>query len=285
MSPLRQRMLDALQLRGMAKRTQEAYIDAVARLARHYRCSPGKLDSQQVQTYLLHLLRARGLSRSTVNQAGCAFRFLYGTVLGRSEVMQIPLGAPPQCLPEVLSREELARLFECAPHLKARTFLMTAYGSGLRLNELCHLRVADIDSATDRMCLRVVQGKGGKDRYVPLPWDLLAVLRTYWRTARPRQWLFPASRDAGRPLDATSAQRWWGVARDAAGIGKRGGIHTLRHCYATHLLEAGVDLHSIGQWLGHRHLSTTTRYMHLVRPDASAGARREPLALLSALPH
>ena len=143
MSPLRQRMLDALQLRGMAKRTQEAYIDAVARLARHHRCSPDKLDSQQVQTYLLHLLRARGLSRSTVNQAGCAFRFLYGTVLGRSEVMQIPLGAPPQCLPEVLSREELARLFECAPHLKARTFLMTAYGSALALERV-------VPSAGDR---------------------------------------------------------------------------------------------------------------------------------------
>lgn len=284
MSPLRQRMLDALQLRGMAKRTQEAYIDAVARLARHYRCNPEQLDSHQVQAYLLHLLRERGLSRSTVNQAGCAFRFLYGTVLKRSEAMQIPLGAPPQRLPEVLSRAEVARVFACAPHGKARTFLMTAYGSGLRLSELCHLRVADIDTAADRMCLRVVQGKGAKDRYVPLPADLLAVLRSYWRVARPRQWLFPASSDRTRALDKHCAQRWWGVARDAAGIGKRGGIHTLRHCYATHLLEAGVDLHSIGQWLGHRHLSTTTRYLHLARPDVSAGARREPLALLSALP-
>jgi site-specific recombinase XerD len=277
-------MLDAMQLRGMSVRTQRAYIDAVIHLSRYYRGSPEALDGEQIQSYLLYLLRERKLSRSTVNQAGCAFRFLYRVVLERSETVQIPLVAAANRLPELLSREEVARVFACAPHPKARTLLMTAYGSGLRVSELCHLQVNDIDSAEDRMCLRVVQGKGAKDRYVPLSPDLLEVLRTYWRAARPRHWYFAAEHDGTRAIAVTTAQRWWGMARDAAGITKRGGIHTLRHCYATHLLEAGVDLHSIGQWLGHRHLSTTTRYLHLARPDLSAGARREPLALLSALP-
>ena len=139
MTPLRQRMLDALVLRGMALRTQEAYIEAVARLARHYKRSPETLTVDEVQRYLLHLLRERHLSRSSVNQYGCAYRFLYGTVLGLDgDAFQIPLAAAPQRLPEILSREELARLFAAAAHLKSRTFLMLAYGTGLRLSELCH---------------------------------------------------------------------------------------------------------------------------------------------------
>jgi len=285
MTPLRQRMLDALVLRGMAARTQQAYIDAVASLARHYRRSPDQLSADEVQRYLLHLLRERHLARSSVNQYGCAFRFLYGNVLGLDGVaFQIPLAAAPQRLPEILSRAEIAALLECAPHLKARTLLSCGYALGLRVSELCALRPEHIDSATDRMCVRVVQGKGARDRYVPLSAELLDVLRRYWRAAHPRGWLFPASRDASQALQLKSAQRWYYHARDAAGITKRGGVHTLRHCYATHLLEAGVDLHCISQWLGHRHVSTTTRYLHLVRPDVPDGARRTPLALLGALP-
>jgi integrase/recombinase XerD len=163
MTPLRQRMLDALELRGHAARTREAYIDAVARLARHYRCSPDALSAEQVQAYLLHLLRDRQLARSSVNQYGCAYRFLYGTVLGLDgDAFQIPLGHATQQLPEILSREEIARLFAAARHSKSRSLLMLAYATGLRLSELTHLRVADIDSAADRMCIRVVQGKGAK---------------------------------------------------------------------------------------------------------------------------
>ena len=285
MTPLRQRMLDALVLRGMALCTQEAYIDDVARLARYYRRSPDTLTADQVQGYLLHLLRERKLSRSSVNQYGCAYRFLYGTVLGLDgQTFQIPLAPAAQRLPEILSREELARLFAAACHLKSRTFLMLAYGTGLRLSELCHLRVEHIDSHTDRMCIRVEQGKGGKDRYVPLAEDVLQLLRAWWRSAHPRTWLFGGARDASRPTDTGSAQRWYYLARDAAGIAKRGGIHSLRHAYATHLLEAGIDLYSLQQWLGHNHVSTTTRYLHLARPDAPDGARRDPLALLGALP-
>ncbi len=285
MTALRQRMHDALVLHGKAARTQDAYIDAVARLARHYRRSPDRLSNEQVQQYLLHLVQTRRLSRSTVNQAGCAFRFFYGTVLGHDgAAFQIPLARAPQKLPEILSREEIARLLACAPHFKARTLLSCAYALGLRVSELCALHVAHIDSAADRMCVRVVQGKGAKDRYVPLSAELLDLLRRYWQAVRPCPWLFAAATDASRPLAIEQAQRWYHRARAAAGISKAGGIHSLRHCYATHLLEAGVDLHSISQWLGHGQVSTTARYLHLARPDAPDGAHRAPLALLAGLP-
>lgn len=284
MSSLRQSMVDAMLLRGMAPRTQQAYIEAVARLGLHYGHSPHLLSAQEVQQYLLHLIGPRKLSRSTVNQYGSAFRFLYGTVLGLDgQAFQIPLGRAQQRLPEILSRAELARLFASADSLKARTFLMLAYSTGLRLTELCHLRPQDIDSHPDRMCIRVVQGKGAKDRYVPLAADVLELLRTWWRSARPEPWLFGAQRDPSRPLDASSAQRWYHGARAAAGITKRGGIHGLRHAYATHLLEAGFDLYHLQRWLGHNHVSTTTRYLHLAQPGTD-GARAQPMALLSALP-
>ena len=284
MTPLRLRMLDALILRGMALRTQESYIEAVSRLARHFGRSPDTLSAEQVQQYLLHLLRERQRSRSTVNQYGCAFRFFFGTVLGfEGKEFHIPLGIAPQRLPEILSREEIARLLAVTTRLGPRTFLMLAYGTGLRLSELCHLRVCDIDSHADRMCIRVVQGKGGKDRYVPLAPDVLQALRTWWRSARPQLWFFPGQGDGSQPINEATAQKWYQGARSNAGITKRGGIHTLRHCYATHTLEAGADLYSLSQWLGHRHVSTTSRYVHLARPDAPDGARGNPLNLLGAL--
>ena len=285
MTPLRQRMLDALVLRGKAVRTQQAYVDAVARLAGHFARSPDTLTSQEVQQYLLHLLRERKLARSSVNQYGCAYRFFYGTVLGwDGDAFQIPLAPAPQRLPEILSREELARLFAAACHDKARTFLMLAYGTGLRLSELCHLRAEHIDSHADRMCIRVEQGKGGKDRYVPLADDVLQLLRAWWRSAHPGPWLFGALREPSQPLNGKIAQRWYYAACAHAGITKRGGIHSLRHGYATHLLEAGVDLYSLQQWLGHGHVGTTMRYLHLARPDQPDGARAARLSLLSALP-
>jgi site-specific recombinase XerD len=283
MSPLREQMIDAMQVRGLASRTQKAYVAAVAALARHYGCSPQTLDAGQVRNYLLYLARERHLARSSVNQAGCAFRFLYYTVLLRPQQFQVPLAKSQQRLPEILSREELARLFACAPQGKPRTVLMAGYGLGLRLGELCRLRVADIDGHADRMCVRIVQGKGGKDRYVPLPQDVRELLRQWWRQARPHKWLFASQTDPRRPLCDESAQRWYHAARSRAGITKQGGIHTLRHCYATHLLEAGVDLHSLSQWLGHRHVATTMRYLHLARPDAPDGIRRAPMELLHQL--
>ena len=287
MTPLRQRMIDAMVLRGFAARTQKTYLSAVGQLARHHHCSPELLSDEQVQAYLLYLLQERQRSRSTVNIMSCALRFLVCEVLGQSERRaQIPLGRAPQRLPEVLSRAEVAALLSAPMALKARTFLTTAYGSGLRLSELCNLRGCDIDSAPDRMCIRVVQGKGGQDRYGLLTAELLELLRTYWRTCRASasgaDWLFPSRSNPSRRIDHTTGQRYFYLARDAAGITKVGGIHTLRHCFATHLLEAGVDLNSISKLLGHAQLSTTSRYLRMARPGYGAGGNA--LSLLSQLP-
>jgi len=287
MTPLRKRMLDAMVLRGFAQRTQETYLGAVIRMAQHYDCSPDLLSDEQVQAYLLHLLQERHRSRSTVNLTSCAMRFLVCDVLGQTERrVQIPLGRSPQRLPELLSRAEIAALFGSLTSTKARTFLMTAYASGLRLSELCHLRGCDIDSAPDRMCIRVVQGKGAKDRYSLLTPDLLAQLRLYWRTcrvgARAHDWLFTRRCDPSQPLDPGSGQYYYYTARTAAGITKVGGIHSLRHAFATHLLEAGVDLSGISKLMGHAQLSTTSRYLQMARPGHFAGD--SALALLSQLP-
>ena len=269
MSPLRQQMIDAMVLRGLARRTQQAYLSVVAQLAAHYHCSPDRLDGAQVKAWLLHRITERHLAYTTVNQAVCALKFFFDTVLGRrAEAITIPYAHTPQRRPEILSREELARLFEAATNLRTRTLLMTAYAAGLRVSEVCALRVADIDSAPDRMCIRVVAGKGGKDRYTLLSPSLLEALRVYWRICKPRDWLFPRTTDAARPFDVSSAQRAYYRARDRAGITKTGGIHTLRHAFATHLLEAGVDLATLAKLLGHGHLSTTQRYLHLARPGS-----------------
>lgn len=269
MSPLRQQMIDAMVLRGLARRTQQAYLSVVAQLAAHYHCSPDRLDAAQVKAWLLHRITERHLAYTTVNQAVCALKFFFDIVLGRTaEAIAIPYARTPQRQPEILSREELARLFEAAANLRTRTLLMTAYAAGLRVSEVCALRVADIDSAPDRMCIRVVAGKGGKGRYTLLSPSLLEALRVYWRICKPRDWLFPRTTDAARPFDVSSAQRAYYRARDRAGITKTGGIHTLRHAFATHLLEAGVDLATLAKLLGHGHLSTTQRYLHLARPGS-----------------
>ena len=287
MTPLRKRMLDAMVLRGFAQRTQETYLGAVIRMALHYDCSPDLLSDEQVQAYLLHLLQERHRSRSTVNLTSCAVRFLVCDVLGQTERrVQIPLGRSPQRLPELLSRAEIAALFGSLTSIKARTFLMTAYASGLRLSELCHLRGCDIDSAPERMCIRVVQGKGAKDRYALLTPDLLDQLRLYWRTcrigAKGNDWLFTSRRDPSQALACGCGQYYYYTARSAAGITKEGGIHSLRHAFATHLLEAGIDLNSISKLLGHAQLSTTARYLQMARPGISTGGAA--LALLSQLP-
>ena len=282
MSPLRQQMIDAMVLRGLARRTQQAYLSVVARLAAHYHCSPDRLDGAQVKAWLLHRITERHLAYTTVNQAVCALKFFFDIVLGRTaEAITIPYAHTPQRQPEILSREELARLFDAAANLRTRTLLMTAYAAGLRVSEVCALRVTDIDSAPDRMCIRVAAGKGGKDRYTLLSPSLLEALRLYWRICKPRVWLFPRATDAALPFDISSAQRAYYRARDRAGIIKTGGIHTLRHAFATHLLEAGVDLSTLAKLLGHGHLSTTQRYLHLARPGAIA--HDSPLDLLRRL--
>jgi site-specific recombinase XerD len=256
MTTLRQRMIDAMVLRGFRPRTQVSYLRAVSQMARHYHRSPELVTDQEVQAYLLHLVRDRQLARTSVNQVSSATRFLICEVLGQADRRsRIPMALTPRRLPEVLSRAEVAAVLAAPLSLKARTLLMTAYATGMCVSELCNLRGCDIDSSPDRMCIRVVAGKGGHDRYSLLTPELLEQLRLYWRQcrrhARPEDWLFPARLDPSNALDTRSAGRYFHIARNAAGIDKVGGIHTMRHCFATHLLEAGVDLNSISQLLGH----------------------------------
>ena len=279
MSTLRQRMDEAMVLRGLSARTRESYLACVSGLARHYGRSPDHIGTSEVQAYLLHLIQDRKLAYASVNQVACALRFFYGKVLGQADsALEIPMAKTPKRLPQVLSREEVQRLFDHSPNLRARTLLMTTYAAGLRLLEVCRLRLSDIESAPDRMCLKVRQGKGGKDRYTLLSPQLLDTLRLYWRAERPREYLFPNKCRTG-PMDKSMAQRIYHAARQAAGIAHAGGIHTLRHSFATHLLEAGVDLHTIQNLLGHGHISTTMRSLHLSR--AHLTGTPSPLELLS----
>ena len=283
MTPLRQRMMDAMILRGFAPRTQEAYCAAVFALAKHYHRSPDTLGTGQLQSYLLHLITQKKLAYASVNQASCAFRFLFGTVLRQPEAhLEIPMAKVPKRLPQILARDEVSRLIEAAATLRARTLLTTTYAAGLRVSEVCALQLADIESAPERMCLKVRQGKGGEDRYTLLSPRLLTALRRYWREHRPRSWLFPNA-SGSAPIDVSSAQRMYCAARDAAGIAREGGIHTLRHAFATHLLEAGVDLPTIQHLLGHGYISTTMRYLHLARSRVTGTT--SPLELLEPPKH
>ena len=263
MTELRRRMDDDMVVRGMAVRTRETYLAAVTGLAKFYRRSPDQISDEEVQAYLLHLIRERHRSWNTCHIVVHGLRFLYHTTLKRPRTtFSIPSMRQPGKLPAILSRGEVEQILAHAANLKHRTMLMTAYAAGLRLNEVLHLRVADIDSA--RMTIRVEQGKGGQDRYTVLSARLLTALRRYWTIARPAPWLFP-SQETGHPMHPTALQRAYGQAKRRAGITKPGGIHGLRHAFATHLLEAGVDLHTIQRLMGHGHISTTTRYIQLTR--------------------
>jgi site-specific recombinase XerD len=264
MTTLRQQMDDAMLVRGFAERTRESYLAAVTRLAKFYRRPPDQLSEQEVQAYLVRMLREEQLAWSTCHQAVCAFRFFYHTTLKRpAPTFTIPGPKQPKKLPEILSAEEVQRIIASTTNCRQRALLATTYGAGLRLSELVHLKVTDIDA--QRMSLRVEQGKGAKDRYTLLSAQLLEELRAYWRAYRPRGgWLFP-SRGGRRPMDPTTVQKIYQAAKLRARIAKRGGIHALRHAFATHLLEAGVDLYTIQRLLGHGSIASTTRYLHLAR--------------------
>ena len=283
MTPLRRQMLDAMLLRGFAARTQESYCAAVVALAKHYHCSPEALNAAQLQRYLLYLITEKRLAYASVNQAVCALRFLFGTVLHWPEVhFDIPMAKVPKRLPQILSREEVVRLINAGATLRERALLSATYAAGLRISEVCGLQLADIESAPDRMCLKVRQGKGGQDRYTLLSPRLLDTLRQYWCDRRPRQWLFPNA-SGNAPIEICTAHRIYCAARDAAGIAREGGIHTLRHAFATHLIEAGVDLPTVQRLLGHGHIGTTMRYVHLARTRLTGTT--SPLELLEAPKH
>ena len=281
MTELRQRMDDAMVLRGFALRTRETYLACVSGLANHYHCSPERLNAEQVQTYLLHLIQERKLAYASVNQAASACRFLFGNVLRQRKIwLDIPMAKVPKRLPVVLSRQDVRALFAACTTLRGRTVLMTTYAAGLRVSEVCALQVGDIESAPDRMCIKVRQGKGGQDRYTLLSPRLLELLRLYYRAHRPGSWLFSNKRGDG-PMADQNAQRLYYATCDRAGLKAAAGIHTLRHSFATHLLESGVDLHTIQRLLGHGHISTTMRYLHLAQSHLTRTT--SPLELLDTL--
>lgn len=276
MSALRKQMDGDLVVRGMAVRTREAYLGAVAGLAKYYGRRPDRINETEVQNYLLHLIQERKLAWSSCNVAAQGLKFFYRVTLKKSEAQfGIPTARQPQKLPQILAREEVARLIDLTVNPKHRAILMTAYGTGLRLSEICHLKVTDIDSA--RMTVRVEQGKGAKDRYTLLSPRLLAELRRYWAAYRPSPWLF-TSKDGAHPISDATVQKIFDAAKKRAAIVKQCGIHGLRHAFATHMLEGGVDIHTIQRLMGHGHISSTLRYFHLARKHLASTP--SPLELL-----
>lgn len=261
MSELRQQMLADLRIRNYAERTQEIYIRRVAEMARHFNRSPEELSATEVRDYLRQLKEGRRASRSAFAQVIGALRFLYRVTLDRPDVVpQLPYPRQKRRHPVVLSAEEVVRLLQAIGNRKHRTVAMVLYGAGLRISEALALQLRDIDST--RMVLTVRHGKGDLDRQVALSSVLLEALRVYWRAYRPSSWLFPG-RKPDQPLSASAIQRAIKAARLKAGIAKPATPHTLRHSYATHLMEAGTDLRVIQTLLGHRSLRTTAIYTHV----------------------
>lgn len=257
MSPLRRRMIEAMTVCNLSPATQQSYVHAVQKFSRHFGRSPDGLDLEDVRAFQVHLVSA-GISWAALNQIVCALRFFYGVPLGRDTIPErIPYARKPRTLPIVLSGDEVVQFLEAVSSLKARVALTTAYAAGLRVSEVCGLRVGDIDSS--RMVIHVSRGKGGKARYVMLSPELLGILRSYWRLARPRDVLFPG-RDPDKPIEPTVLHAACRSAVAATGLGKRVTVHTLRHSFTTHLLENGTDIRIIQVLLGHEHLATTARY-------------------------
>jgi integrase/recombinase XerD len=259
MTPLRQHLIEDLQLRNRSPKTIEAYVFHLRELARHFNQSPDQLDNEQVHRYLLHLLHHRKVSWSSYNQAVAALRFFYRVTYPRDMVVtRLPYGKRPKLLPAVRSPQQVALFLDTVHDRTIRMVLRSIYATGLRISEALHLTAAQIDSS--RMVVRVL-GKGQKERLVPLSPRLLEELRAYWRATRPTQWMFPG-KDRHRPLNTATVQKACKRACRDAGL-PRITPHTLRHCHATHLLEAGVDTRTIQALLGHHRIGTTALYTHV----------------------
>ncbi|MCP3721245.1 site-specific integrase [Paraburkholderia sp. CNPSo 3281] len=268
MTPLRQRMLHDMQIRNFAETTQQTYLLQVSSFARHFHRSPELLGPEEIRAWLVYLREERKLAPGSLGPTIGALRFLYRVTLKRDwSDEDFPFPRKPVRLPVVLSLEEITAFFESIATLKQRTILMVAYAAGLRVSEAVHLKVTDIDSK--RMVIRVNQGKGHKDRYVMLSPRLLEILRTYWHDAHPRDWLFPGD-IPGHPI--TRCAVWYAcvAARERSGIRKPITPHTLRHAFATHLLEAGTDVRRIQLLMGHRSLTTTARYLKVATTTVCA---------------
>lgn len=265
MTPLRAKMIQAMQVRGFSHRTHESYLAAVTDLARYTRRPPDTLSIEDIERYFVYLATERSLSGASCRLFLHGIRFLYLQVLAWPAFdVAIPIPKKAQRIPELLTRAEVARILDACANPKHRMMLTLCYGCGLRLSELVSLKVGDIDG--ERRLLRIEQGKGAKDRLVPLSPTLLEQLRTYWRLYRPRDWLF-AGRTPGERLSETSIQKAFTRAKARAGVKKIGGIHSLRHAYATHQLETGLPVHRLQRLLGHQDLHSTLRYVHWVPDD------------------
>ena len=264
MTALRQRYIEDLQLRGLSPRTQDSYVRVVRKLAEHYGKSPDVLTEEELRQYLLYLKNEKHAARNTCTLALCSLKFFYQQTLKRDwPVLDFVRPARDRKLPVVFSVEEVQQILGCVRRARYRVCLSLIYACGLRLLEGVRLPVADVDGA--RMVIHVRHGKGGLDRYVPLPRRTLELLREYWSSHRDPVWLFPGMTPAGGPMCATGVQRAFKAALAESGVHKPASVHTLRHSWATHLLEAGVNLRLIQIYLGHRSPTTTALYTHLTR--------------------
>jgi site-specific recombinase XerD len=276
MTVLRQKMIEDLQLRGLSVRTQESYVQAVRQLAAHYHKSPDQINEEELRQYFLYLKNIKHVSRSTQTIALCGIKFFYEHTLKRTwHTLDFARPAKEKKLPVVLSMQEVGRILGCVHYTRYQVCLTTIYACGLRLQEGVGLQVKDIDG--ERKMLHIHQGKGGKDRYVPVPEASLQMLRRHWLTHRNRVWLFPSvhasqpPEQVNKPMDVTGVQKAFQAALFESGVNKAATVHTLRHSYATHLMEAGVNLRVIQSYLGHSSPATTALYTHLTSAtDAQA---------------
>lgn len=271
-SPLRRRMIEDMTVRNLSTTTQASYIHNVKKFSQYFDRSPDRLGLEDVRAYQVYLV-SRGVAWATLNQVVSSLRFFFGVTLGRKDVPErIAYARRPKTLPVVLSPEEVAAFLEAVPNRRDRVGLTTAYATGLRASEVVGLRIQDIDSS--RMVIHVVNGKGGKQRYVMLSPKLLGILRAYWKIERPCYWLFPG-RGGNKPLDPSILNAACATAVAATGISKHATLHCLRHAFATHLIEQRVDITIVQALLGHSHLSTTMRYISVA--TRTIGAVASPL--------
>lgn len=263
MTPLRQKMIDLMTFRQFASKTQQAYLGAVTKLSTYYHRSPEQIDSEEVKLWLMATTAERNWSASTVHQTMMALKFCYHYVLEKEDFfLDIPLPKRPQKIPVLLTQKEVYAILQATNNLKHLALLSLCYGCGLRVSELVDLTQNDIDS--ERLLLRVVQGKGRKDRSIPLSTSLLNLLRVYWQACHPNHYLFCSCQQRKKALGVSSVQKMFTKAKLDAGINKEGGVHSLRHAYATHQLEHGLPIHQLQLFLGHSDIRITLKYLHWV---------------------
>jgi site-specific recombinase XerD len=269
MTPLRQKMIRTMDLKNLSRHTQRAYLTAVSGLAKYYRQSPEKISDKMIEDYLLFLKHDKGNAPASCYSVLTGLRFFYSNILDKQVSVDFSLRKKPRKLPTVLTQEQIWKIICVPQNLKHRLILMTTYSAGLRAREVRHLKHDDIDS--ERMLIKVVKGKGSKERYTMLSVRLLNELRHYYKTCRPKTYLFPSSFKKGedKPLSYEAVRSVYEHARKKTGVRKGEGLHTLRHSFATHLLEAGYDIRKIQVLLGHVHLSTTMIYLHVSRETLS----------------